>query len=145
MASATQTHDGCSALQVPETFDATSYEQALSAIHEEVQDVALSEEKLDLVLRLANELSALVKARFFSQWLSSSQDMAMPNVMLLASCIWSHHQRCTENKCAMVFDLGRCHSTVNFHDDRKIQASGIKIMRQDLTAMNVCRVKSRLS
>ena len=49
------------ALQVPETFDATSYQQALSAIHEEFQNEPLSAEKLELVLQLAQELAGLVK------------------------------------------------------------------------------------
>ena len=49
-------------LQVPETFDAVSYQQALRAIHDELDDVALSEEKLELVLQLAHALAALIKA-----------------------------------------------------------------------------------
>ncbi|KAK9856110.1 hypothetical protein WJX84_004825 [Apatococcus fuscideae] len=48
---------------VPETFDATSYQQALAAIHDEFQNEALSAEKLDLVLRLAQELAGLVKGQ----------------------------------------------------------------------------------
>ncbi len=46
---------------MPETFDAISYQQALAAIHEERQEEVLPEEKLELVLRLADELAALVK------------------------------------------------------------------------------------
>lgn len=48
-------------MQVPETFDASSYQQAMSAVHEELQDETLPDDKLDLVLRLASELAALVK------------------------------------------------------------------------------------